>query len=240
MNLQQRMEKIHTSIKTRSIETPVANILPYDEMRLRLIKEDAVRIRSTQIEQCIEKLPPIFRDKTFDDFNVDYPEQMAIKSIAMRYAHTFQERQQSGTNLLFCGSPGTGKTLLALILYQALVRDGFRVHYEPTLQFLRVLQEKNLQSAKEFSNQLNFYKHAQLLIIDEATCGRVKGGELLAWEKETLFALMNMRYSQGLCTLFISNKDKMDFAHLLSERIAGRVMQSSITLAFNWPSYRNK
>jgi DNA replication protein DnaC len=123
-------------------------------------------------------------------------------------------------------------------MYQVLARDGFKMHYEPTLQFLRTLQEKNLQSAKEFSNQLDFYKQVQLLILDEATCGRVKGGELLAWEKETLFALLDMRYNHGLCTLCISNKDKTAVMHALGERIAGRLLQHSITLAFNWPSYR--
>jgi DNA replication protein DnaC len=130
----------------------------------------------------LEKVPPLFQGKTFADFNVDYPEQTAVKNIVMRYVATFPARVAQGNGLTFEGSTGTGKTLLALIMYQVLAKAGFTVHYEPSLQFLRQLRDKSFESYASFQQIVAKYEYSQLLILDEVTEGIVKGGELTSWE----------------------------------------------------------
>ncbi|MBV9576354.1 MAG: ATP-binding protein [Gammaproteobacteria bacterium] len=228
MNLQDRMEHIHAGILARKNLTPT--IAP------ALTREEKEKLQ--KIEQSLQQVPLMYRGKNFADFNIDYTEQMKVKAIALRYVETFATRLQNGNAILFSGSPGTGKTLLALIIHQALSKAGHYVHYEPGLQFLRTLQEKNMESTTAFSKLSHFYQSMDLLIIDEAAQGRVKGSELLDWEKEMLFTIANVRNQAKLPTLLITNLNKENFYDALSLRIAERFMQQAITLAFNWKSYR--
>jgi len=229
MNLQERVEKIRVAFSNRN----------YDVMRQEGILEIEEKRHQDRMEKFLKSVPSLFLGKSFDDFRVDYPEQDRVKKIAQRYADSFKERLENGNNLLFLGNPGTGKTLLSLILYQTLAKSGFIVHYEPSLHFLRLFRDKSFESHQAFEKILDYYTRMEFLIIDEATESRVTGNDLCHWEKENLFSLVNSRYQQSkLCTLFISNLSEKEVEKKIGERIMGRLMQDSISLSFNWQSYR--
>jgi DNA replication protein DnaC len=129
--------------------------------------------------------------------------------------------------------------MLSLVLYQMLAKRGIRVSYEPSLRFLRLLQEKNFESHAAFENSLHYYRHLPFLVIDEVTEGFAgKGGTLSEWEKQMLFTLVEVRYQANLCTLMISNRTKEECMARLGEAIMDRMIQRNLVLAFNWRSYR--
>ncbi len=239
MNLQQKIEKIRAAALSSPPVLQNEVIEPYELLRLKGIRQEAEKRSQECIQAFLEEVPSLFRGKTFDDFKVDYPEQKRVKELTERYVATFADRLKEGANLLFEGRSGTGKTLLSLIIYQVLAQAGFTVSYKPSLQFLRIFREKNFESQAAFESLLASYKRIQFLIIDEATESLVTGGPLSNWEKEMFFSLINARYQEGnLCTLLISNRSRAGLIDRLGERIVGRLMQNSITLAFNWNSYR--
>lgn len=199
---------------------------------------EAEKRRLAIINDAMSTIPLRYKHKKWADFQVENDGQQRIKTIMERYAQSFKNRLKDGNNVLFMGNPGTGKTLLSLILYHQLIQAGFRCAYEYSLDFLRSLQEKKFLSSGAFLSSMHFYQQMDFLIIDEVTEGSGKGGSLTDWEKELLFKLINMRYQQKCCTLVISNRSKEDVRIRLGESTHDRLSDNGIALVFNWKSYR--
>ena len=202
-------------------------------------QREEAKHRVARIEKLQQKISPRYRGKTMEDFKIDYPEQHIVKKTAQRFIETFSDRLNEAACLMLLGKPGTGKTLLAFILYQALAQLGYVVSYEPSLQFLRKFQDSNFDSHGSFQQLLDSYINIQFLIIDEVTEGfSGKGGLLAEWEKQMLFALIDARYHANLCTLVISNRSKEEMIERIGERVVDRLSDKGLTLAFTWHSYR--
>lgn len=211
----------------------------FDKFREESVRESFEKRKQEQISNLLQKVSPRYHDKVFSDFHVDCPEQSVVKKVAQRFVETFHERSKDGTCLIFSGNPGTGKTFLSLIMYQLLAKAGYLVSYEPSLQFLRILKEANFNSHNAYHSLLDSYKRIPLLIIDEVTEGYGgKDGQLAEWEKQMLFALVDVRYHHKLCTLILSNRHKQGLTNRLGDRTIDRLNEKSIFLTFNWKSYR--
>lgn len=200
--------------------------------------DEAEKRRVAVIHDAIQKIPLRYQHKQWTDFTVGNEDQKKIKTIMERYAATFKDRLLQGNNVIFTGKPGTGKTLLSLIVYQQLVKAGFSCAYEPSLDFLRTLQEKKFTAPGVFNNAMASYQSISFLIIDEITEGGGKNRSLTDWETELLFKLINLRYQQQRCTLVISNRNREDLRKCLGEAIYDRLSDKGIPLVFNWKSYR--
>ncbi len=224
----------------QSMHLPSAPIYSFERLRMESIKREKEVRRLEQIAILLNTVPALFRGKGWDDFHLDYPEQERCKQIAQNFVATFPKRLQEGTCLKFLGISGTGKTLISLIMYQALAKAGFAVKYESSLHFLRQFQEKEFESHAAYQNLLASYQRPQFLIIDEASVGIGKSGTPAEWQKNHLYALINQRYLNRLCTVVISNHDGDELVERLGEPTVGRLSENGITLAFNWKSYRQK
>jgi DNA replication protein DnaC len=189
-------------------------------------------LQQNQVETSLAKIPPRFLNKTFADFKVDCLQQDKVKKAAESYVATFKERLLEAACLIFLGKPGTGKTLLAFIMYQALVKAGFTVEYQPSLNFLRLLQEKQYESHTALEKMLKVYQQLPFLIIDEATEGCGKGTYPADWERHLLRMLIDVRYQANRCTLIISNRSK-------SELIVYQKMVQHLLL-LGHPTVKNK
>lgn len=210
-----------------------------EKFRLESIKREAEKRQAEKIEKLLQAVPPRFRGKTFSDYRAETPEQIRTRIIAEKFVATFPDRLSDGTVLRFLGNVGAGKTFLSLVMYQSIVKMGFTAQYESTTQFLKILQEKRFESNAAYQALLNHYKNIQFLILDEITESFTKDGQLAEIERATLFDLVNARYETGkCCTLIISNRDKSELASRLGSRVYDRLSEKSITLIFNWKSYR--
>jgi len=219
------------------LSVSVANL---DVLRRESIKREEEQRRVERTEGFLKAVPARFYGKTEDDFHLDYPEQERCKKIALNFVLTFPQRLKEGTCLKFLGNSGTGKTLLSLIIYQALAKTGFSVRYESSLHFLRQFQEKEFESHTAYQSLLGSYLRIQFLVIDEVSVGIGKGGHPSDWQRSHLYTLINQRYINRLCTLIISNHSQDELVERLGEPTVGRLTENGITLAFNWKSYRQK
>ena len=217
-----------------------ANILDYDAIKAESAKREADKRREERVTHLLKSIPMRFRGKSLDDFTEDYPEQSYIKKIVGRYINTFADRLREGNCLVFHGKPGTGKTMLSLLTYEALAKAGFTVGYESSLQFLRQLKEKEFESSASYTALLESYLRQSLLIIDEVTECVGKSNFPADWERKILFNLINARYEKQLCTIVLTNRHKDEMITRLGEPIVGRLSEKGLFLAFNWTSYRQK
>src|SRR3990167_9425037 len=156
MNFQQRVEKMQMMSLTRKINIENSNVIEQCELiRIDSIKREEEKRRHERFQSFLQRIPPVFRENTFDHFNTDYPEQRNIKNIAHRFVDTATARLEAGTNLILHGRSGTGKTMLSLIMCQALAKADYDVRYESSLQFLRLFRDKNFESHAAFDNLLS-------------------------------------------------------------------------------------
>ena len=192
-----------------------------NQYRVSSMRKDSEKHQQTKIQKFINTLPKKFRDKYFSDYEAISPQQRRVKLFAEKFVSTAASHIEEGAVLRFLGNPGTGKTLLSLIMCQALVRRGFTTHYEPSLQFLQVLLEKRNRSMAVYQSLVDYYSRIEFLVLDG------KNEFLSESEKNILQCILNKRYQQkNGSTLIIGN-------HNLSEL-------TNFTLTFNWHSYRQK
>ena len=213
----------------------------FEDYRRQSIEAEHEKIRAESINTLLEKIPFRFNDKSFDDYVVSYTEQKRVKLICQRFVETFSDRVQQGSSAMFLGQPGTGKTLLSLIMYRAIVQAGYSAQYEPSLIFLKTFQEKLYQSQASYQSFIDYYKNIQFLVLDEATESLNKGGLLSEYEKKLLFDVVNARYERkNNCTIVVSNHTKKELTNRLGQPIVDRLSEQGMALIFDWPSYRQK
>jgi DNA replication protein DnaC len=235
-DMQARVLKIQASWQARQ------DVMKQNEdIRQESNKAEEEKRRDARVNEFLQGVPSLYQGKTFNDFQIDYPDQARIKKTAERYVETFADRLKNGNALKFSGGTGTGKTLLALIMYQALAKSGFKVRYKSSVAFLRDLHDKNFESNAAFERVLEDYSNIHFLILDEVTEGfSGKNGMLSEWEKKMLFTLIDMRYSKNLCTLVISNRSLSEMTERIGLTTYDRLTEKGLSLIFNWDSYRTK
>jgi DNA replication protein DnaC len=212
----------------------------FEDIRQVSIRDEHEKRKAERIQDFMKRIPLRFRGKSFSDYHVESTGQTRIKNLAMRYVETFKVRLDEASGMVFKGSPGTGKTLLSLIIYQQLVQSGFTVRYESSLEFIQDLVDIKFKSQSLFKSNLEAFGEIQLLIIDEVTESVSKDGIPTELQKQVLFQLINKRYENNLCTLIITNRSSHDLQIRLGMPIVDRLLEKSVTLAFDWNSYRQR
>ncbi len=209
-----------------------------EEVKQESLEEEFKKRRAAIVSDAIQKIPLRYQGKSWIDFKVENADQAKVKNIVERYAKTFDARLKEGTNLIFLGRPGTGKTFLSFMLYQQIVQSGHTALYEPSLDFLRSIQEKKFAPPGSYATSIEHYKRPDFLIIDEVTEGSGRGGALTDWERGLLFKLIDARYNQKCCTLIISNLTRTGIRTCIGEPTFDRFSDQGVSLPFNWQSYR--
>jgi DNA replication protein DnaC len=211
----------------------------FEKIKMESLQKEQEKRITERTNSQLDKVPMRYKNKSLSDFKVLQTEQATVKAIVEGYILTFLERKSEGACIVFVGRPGTGKTMLSLIIYQALAVKGYSVRYESSLQFLKSLQEKKFESSGAYQTILNLYCEVDFLILDEVSESVTKDGSPSEWEKKLLFDLINARYEKGnRCTLIISNRDKAELNFRIGSQVMDRLLDKGFVLGFNWNSFR--
>lgn len=157
-------------------------------LRLRLRGDDARRGRRREVRITNQRIrssgfPYVKGLADFDwDFQPSVPAPRSRSSRPLR----FVERAK---NVLFVGSPGVGKTHLAVALGIEAVRAGREVRFVDCARLVEDLEDASSRGI--LKKRLKYYAHSRLLIIDEL--GYLDVGSAGA---DLLFQLILTRYEQ--------------------------------------------
>lgn len=188
-----------------------------------------------------------FLDSSFENYEpVSEKAQRALKTI-VAYRDQFDKMKESGTSLVLCGRPGTGKTHLASALAISLrnrpvpdkgciTYQGLYITYTTSFRMMaRIKATYNRYEAKETETSvINNLINRDLLIIDEV--GVQFGSEA---EKVLFYQVINGRYDNVLPTVLISNLTAQELEKFVGERCFDRLKEGSgAVLSFDWDSYR--
>lgn len=179
-------------------------------------------------------LPPRFASKSFDTYRAETPEQERVLRICQEYANEFEANHRAGLNLVMLGSPGTGKTHLAV----AILRDVIERHkvagvYTSASRMFRRIKSTFGSREETESQALEAYTTPALLVLDEIGVSYGSDSEL-----NYLFDIMNERYEQCLPTIIVSNIQPEDMGAWMGDRVVDRLRESSRMMLFKWESAR--
>ena len=140
-------------------------------------------------------------------------------------------------NVVFIGSPGTGKSHLSIGIGIKAILKGYKVLFTQVSEMLQALYFSKADNS--YYNKLNYYLAPDLLILDELGFKKIP-----AYSADDFFEIISKRYEKG--SVIITTNKKFEawgeiFADpVLSSAIIDRIVHYSTVIEINGPSYRTK
>lgn len=172
-------------------------------------------------------LPPRFKKATFENFET--PIQLTAADFSVKFAESYTKDTRKG--LYLYGLAGSGKTHLAAAIANRLIlkaRPRFITVPELLLEIKKTYG--NSHGDDELIDKLSYTK---LLILDDL--GSEKPTE---WVQETLFVILDRRYTHYLPTIFTSNFSLDQIKERLGYRIASRIAEMTEVVELRAIDYR--
>lgn len=225
-----------TRIKTRDVWTKCPECIKIEQdaesARKREIAEAADRqLRERQIE--VAAIPVRFIGRTLATFRAETPEQSRALSVAGDFVANWSDVCKKGRWLVFSGSPGTGKSHLAIAILQALMpaHVGRYMTCMELIQTIRATWRKDSEQAE--TELLDGFGSLPLLVIDEV--GVQYGTDS---EQNHLFDVLDRRYRNMMPTILLTNQNKDGFRQFVGDRVYDRMTECAKWVPFAWGSYR--
>ena len=135
--------------------------------------------------------------------------------ICRRYAESFDG---SGSNLLFVGGTGLGKTFLSACVARAVADRGYSVVYETASHLFAKLEQAKFNPSEEARREAVKFQECDLLIIDDL--GTEMPGQFVT---ASLYSLLNDRILMGKPMVISTNLNVEEMSRRYSPQIASRL-----------------
>jgi len=198
------------------------------------------------------KIPKRFRNKTFDNYNLERGNKQAFKKV-MNYANDYKKRVKNGTWLVLAGGYGLGKTHLALaagkksLKYYAEKKaeksrslsyiGSSPVKFISSSEMIQAIRDSYDSDQLDERQLMNGYKKTSLLIIDDL--GTEKASD---WQREKMYIVLNYRYNELLPTIITTNLNGSELTKHISPRVVDRMTEAAdrgkYFVKFDGKSYR--
>lgn len=175
-------------------------------------------------------IPKRFSECTFDNYKPTNHEQGIVLNQCRVYAENFHDYRASGSCLILCGNPGTGKNHLATAISKHLLKSDYSVLRVKAAEYLDAFWAKDFEAREKWIKSL---AKVDLLMIDEI--GRSSNAKAA---QDALFRLIDARYEAQAPTLTASNLNRAGLIDVLGDAAYDRLRQGGNLLTFGWKSYR--
>lgn len=201
-------------------------------------------------------IPERYRDCRLSNFETSAPdprdqEQLErARAACERYVDAFlsSDGDFSSSGLLLIGRPGTGKShLAAAVLAELIWRYGVDGRFVDFTTLVHDIQSTFDQQSMASKHQiLDPVMNARVLVLDELAAQKPS-----AWVNDTLYLIMNGRYTRKLPTLFTTNYpleaasgragvDEPTLASRIPARLVSRLHQMATPIAIEAGDFRRE
>lgn len=173
--------------------------------------------------------------ENFSTLSYEYYEDADLERFrqAVSACKTFVEAFPGGSNLLFCGSVGAGKTFLSNCIAKELIENGNLVLYFSASALIDTLSGRMGASREEAHGAEQDLYDCDLLVIDDL------GTEYTnAYVASQLFSCLNERLLRRKSTLISTNLSLEDLRNKYSERIFSRITSNYDIYKITGPDIR--
>ena len=119
---------------------------------------------------------------------------------ARRYIQTIDEQIDAGRGIWFTGTPGTGKTTLAMLISKAAIEAGRSVAIYSLPHLLALLRDTYNEGGPSLVELLDRLTAVELLHIDD-----LGAEQSSAWVLEQLYNIINARYEDERALILTTN-----------------------------------
>ena len=157
---------------------------------------------------------------SFDTFRLsyysgeDYETMSRILNFVKTYAAEFSPASGS---ILMLGKTGLGKTHLSLAIANEVLKKGYSVLYDSTINILNKIQKENFSYDKE-TETLDAVIDSELLILDDL--GTEYENRMFS---STIYNIINTRLNRSKPTIISTNMDFKQIASRYDERVVSRL-----------------
>ena len=177
-----------------------------------------------------------FINSTLDVYKPVNKKASSVLKVVTTYHDNFQKIKDTGSSLVLCGRPGTGKTHLANAMAISLINHGISVLYTTSFRMMARIKStySKYNETETESGVIKDFTRRDLLIVDEV--GVQFGSDA---EKVLFYQIINGRYDNVLPTVLISNLTAKELEQFIGERCFDRLKEGSgAVLSFDWESFR--
>jgi DNA replication protein DnaC len=174
-----------------------------------------------------------FQLKTVNGYKPKNTDQIKARKIATDFIQNYETIKTERCNsLAFLGQPGSGKTHLITAIANALLKKGIGVLYMQYREDLTHLKQV-ITDNEEYQKQINKFKQAPVLLIDDLFKGATRQGQANESEMGIMFEIINHRYLKNTPIMVSSecNISKMiEFDEAVGSRIAHMCKEMTVEL----------
>jgi DNA replication protein DnaC len=214
-------------------EEAVANNLSYLEFFDLLLNDEVLNRQNNGSKKRIHKARFEFH-KTLEEYNFNCQPSINKRFIYNLGTCEFVRKKE---NVAFIGSPGTGKTHLAIALGLRAIGQGYTVLFTTVNQMLEELFMSRADNS--FTQKLKTYISTDLLILDELGLKKLNQNNV-----DDFYEVVSRRYEKG-SIIVTSNKVFEEWARIfydpvLASAILDRFIHHCHFVVIKGDSYRMK
>jgi DNA replication protein DnaC len=200
--------------------------------------KEAVRLGRSPRANSDMAVPPRYRGKTLGSFAFD------LETVARRAAFA-TEALLRGESVFLTGSPGSGKTHLAVGLMRewcaenlAEADEGKIYHgkgaplFVSSVDLLGSIKRTWDEGGSEHAVMERYFK-TPLLVIDDLGAERASD-----WSRQVFYLIIDRRYRDATQVIVTSNLDMTRLMKTLDDRVASRLCEMGVTIDLGTTDYR--
>jgi len=160
----------------------------------------------------------MLREASFDRNPVREIDPEILREVR-RFTRGIEDNVRDGRGLWFHGDPGTGKTLLAMLISKAALESGLSVDIYSVPHLLATIQETYEQSAER--SYMEFFRHlseVDLLHLDDLGAQRRTD-----WVLEQLYSIVNERWQQERSIVVTTDVELGELREQVGRRTVSRI-----------------